>query len=504
MVVGQRKWKETLRWIREATKSTDKETVETRATRKAKLEGQPEEWFKYYFPHYCTAEPALFQKEATERILNNPEYYEVRMWSRELAKSSRTMMEILYMMLVGHVMGDKPGRRLKRYVLLISNSLDNAMRLLMPFRANLEANARLIQDYGPQAGLEKWTEKEFITMRRAAFRALGAGQSPRGTRNEEVRPDVLIFDDIDTDADCLNPVVITNKWKWVEEAAMGTRSVSAPTTVLFCGNRIAVDCCIERAVAFADHVSEMSIRDKEGKSTWPAKNSEDHIDRVLRQKSYSAIQKEYYNNPIIDGAVFGEMHYKPALPPEQYECLVCYTDPSYKEASDYKATVLVGYKEGEYHILRSYVEQTTTAQMLKWHYEIMKMVGDCRCQYYMEDVFIQDVIRKEMNESSKRSGMKLHILGDKRQKQNKQTRIEALLEPLHREERLYLNSKERDRPGMVRLKEQFMAFAPGSNAHDDGPDAVEGAIWLINQKLQLAKSGAFAVSKIADKRRNRI
>ena len=305
MVKGHRKWKEFLKWIREATQSdNDNETVETKNTRMALLEGDPEEWFKYYFPHYCTAEPASFHKEATARIVGNPEYYEVRMWSRELAKSSRTMMEILYLMLVGHALpGGGRERKPKRYVLLISNSLDNAMRLLMPFRANLEANARIIKDYGPQQGLEKWTEKEFVTLKRAAFRALGAGQSPRGTRNEEVRPDVLIFDDIDTDADCLNPMVIANKWRWVEEAAMGTRSVSVPTTILFCGNRIAVDCCVERAIAFADHVSEMSIRDKEGKSTWPAKNSEDHINRVLRQKSYSAIQKEYYNNPIVDGCL---------------------------------------------------------------------------------------------------------------------------------------------------------------------------------------------------------
>jgi phage terminase large subunit-like protein len=64
-------------------------------------------------------------------------------------------------------------------------------------------------------------------------------------------------------------------------------------------------------------------------------------------------------------------------------------------------------------------------------------------------------------------------------------RIESLLEPLHRNGELFLNEHERHNPNMQRLEEQFINFAPGSRAHDDGPDAVEGAIWVINDKLCL-------------------
>lgn len=70
---------------------------------------------------------------------------------------------------------------LKRNVILTSNSFDNAVRLLDPFRANLEANGRIIAYYGKQQSLGSWTEDEFITKQGVAFRALGAGQSPRGS-----------------------------------------------------------------------------------------------------------------------------------------------------------------------------------------------------------------------------------------------------------------------------------------------------------------------------------
>ena len=508
-------WKEHIQNILEQTAANVQESEADRKKRRSELEANAEAWFGYYFPQYAYAQPADFHTEATRRVLENPEHYEVRMWSRELAKSTRTMMEVLYLILVGHPLGRLPGlyigehgieekyeRQKKKYVLLVSNSLDNAVRLLMPYKANLEYNKRIIADYGPQESPGKWQAAEFTTISGAAFRALGAGQSPRGARNEDARPDMLLFDDVDTDADCLNPSIIAQKWRWIEEAAIGTRSISCPTTIIFCGNRIGVDCCIERARTFADHCETINIRDGTGRSVWPAKNTEADIDRVLRQKSYAAAQKEYFNNPITEGAVFGEMNYKPVKPIKEYDYLVCYTDPSYKDTNDYKATVLVGYRENEFHIIKCFLEQTTTAHMLDWHKQLLQLTHGTGCTYYMEEVFMQDVIRKELNESSRKSGIPLWIKGDKRKKQDKYTRIETVLEPLHRNGRLYLNEHERYNPHMLRLAQQFKAFAARSNAHDDGPDAVEGAVWKINEKILLNGGHGIIVSGAAQKRNN--
>jgi len=78
----------------------------------------------------------------------------------------------------------------------------------------------------------------------------------------------------------------------------------------------------------------------------------------------------------------------------------------------------------------------------------------------------------------------------------------VLLEPLNRNGHLYLNDHERHNPHMERLAEQFIALAPGSHAHDDGPDAVEGAIWIINQKTgKGVGNGIVAIAKpVNDKR----
>ena len=82
-----KKWEETRREIMNATTVDSSEPEAGKIKRKAKLEAEPEAWFKYYFPNYCTAEPAAFHKKATRRILQNNRWYEVRAWSREIGRA---------------------------------------------------------------------------------------------------------------------------------------------------------------------------------------------------------------------------------------------------------------------------------------------------------------------------------------------------------------------------------------------------------------------------------
>lgn len=486
-------WDEFRDNIRNSTPIDNSESTAQQKKRKAGLEADPEAWFKYNFPSFSYAEPAPFHRRATRRIVNNPEWYEVRAWSRELAKSTRTMMEVLYLCLTGK----------KKNVLLVSNSKDNAEELLTPYRIILESNNRLINDYGVQEKPGAWETGKFTTRTNISFRAIGAGQSPRGTKKNEVRPDVILIDDIDTDQDVRNPEMIKQRWAWVEQALIGTRSISNPMLIIFCGNIIGKYCCITEAIKKADHAEVINIRDKQGRSTWPQKNTDEMIDRVVSKISYISAQKEYYNNPIDEGSVFKEMAYKKLSALKEYKFLVCYTDPSFKDSkkNDFKATVLVGKWKDEFHIIKAFLEQTTTATMVEWHYHIMDMIGDrTAVYYYMEQVFIQDILMDEFNKIGKLKGRLVPIKGDDRKKPDKFTRIESLLEPLNRNGKLFLNEKEKDNPHMQRLEEQFKALSPGSRAHDDGPDAVEGAVWLINNKIRSMQPIKLGKRKMNSKR----
>ncbi len=413
------------------------ESASAKIARIKKLESDPELWFQYYFPNYATAEPTNFHKRATKRIVENKRWFENRRWSRELAKSTRTMMEILYLALV---------KKEIKNVLHISHSYENSEKLITPYRLNLELNQRIINDYGNQKGIGTWEKGNFITKNNVSFIALGAGQNPRGTKNENHRMDCIIIDDIDTDEECRNEKRVKEKFKWLQEAVIPTVSISGNYRIMMLGNLISKNSCVAMVEKIADFIDTVNIRDRNGKSTWPQKNTEADIDRMLSMLTYSSAQKEYFNNPITEGEVFKSMAYKAIKPLREYKLLVCYTDPSFKDGknNDFKATVLVGKWKDEFHIIKAFVEQTTIANMIDWHYNIDEYVsGEVPVYYYMESNFIQDSILREFYSQGALRGKIIPIKGDDRKKPDKFTRIEALLEPLNRNGKLWIMKPKR-------------------------------------------------------------
>ena len=455
-----------------------------RQKRIAHLEANPEEWFKYYFPKYCTAEPAPFHLAATKRLFAHRRWYEVRAWSRELAKSARSMFEVLCLALTGEI----------RNFLMVSNSYDNACRLMLPFMMQLEKNLRIINDYGEQVVAGHWEAGEFIAKCGCSFRALGAGQSPRGTRNEAARPDFILIDDIDTDEECRNPDRIKQKWDWIEQALIPTISVSGDARILFNGNVIAKDCCIARAGKAADKFDIINIRDKNGKSSW-SKNSEEDIDFILSKISTRAAQQEYFNNPLSEGDVFKELTWGKVPNANRFRHIIIYGDPapsnSKNKADSMKAVCAVAMLDGVFYILRCRLDHATNSEFVDWFYDINGSFDGTSAQLYnyvenntLQDPFYEQVFIPLFAAKGKEKGHYLNMVPDTRKKPDKFSRIEGNLEPLNRNCRLVFNEAERGNPHMERLAEQFLLVTPQLKAPADGPDCVEGGVFIAAQKAR--------------------
>jgi hypothetical protein len=483
-------WDELVASIRSSSDINMDDTPAEIEARKKRLEADDEAWFRYYFDRYYSCEPANFHKKATRRLMSHDRWYEVRAWSRELAKSARSMMEISKLALTGKI----------RNVLLISNSSDNAERLLLPFMANLEENRRIIQDYGAQKKPGAWETGEFTCQCGCSFRAIGAGQSPRGTRNKNFRPDFILIDDIDTDEECRNPERIKVKWKWLEEALIPTMSVSGKYRVLFNGNIIANDCCITRArdkaksLPTIGYFDQVNIRDKKGVSTWSHKNSEEDIDLFLSLVSMAAAQKEFYNNPVSEGEIFKEMTYGKVPPLSKFKFLVIYGDPAPGEnkskKSSTKSVCLLGKLAGKLYVIKCFLDRGLNAEFINWYMELLEYVAG-RAPVYcwmennkLQDPFFQQVFMPIVRKVRREKNISLYIRGDENKKTDKATRIEANLEPLNREGNLILNGAEKDNPHMKRLEEQFKLFTLRLDFPADGPDTVEGGNRKIDAKLR--------------------
>ena len=479
-------WEKFKEDIARATPVDKSMSAQDREKHRLYLERHPVEWIKFFFPNYAKYEFAGFQKRAIQRILAHDEWFEVLSWSRELAKSTVTMFIVMYATLTGR----------KKNVIMTSNSKDNAARLLAPYRANLEANGRILAYYGKQETPGSWTEDEFITKGGVAFRALGAGQSPRGSRNEAIRPDVLLVDDFDTDEDTKNPDIIQKRWDWWENALYPTRSISESTLIIFCGNIIAKDCCVDI----------VNIRDKNGHSTWPEKNSEEHIDRTLAKISTKAVQGEYFNNPVSVGEVFENITYGKVPPLSKFKFLVAYGDPAPgeskgKKGKSFKTVSLLGKLGGKLYVIKTFLAQALNAEFIGWYVKLLEFVNGKSTVYcYMEnnklqDPFFQQVFKPLVAKVRKEHKIALHIRGDEEKKTDKATRIEANLEPLNREGNLILNEAEKDNPHMKELEDQFKLFTLSLRYPADGPDAVEGGNRIIDELMRRAEPPVFKTRK---------
>lgn len=494
-------WEKYKEDIARATPVDRNMTAAEREKHREYLEKHPIEWIKFFFPNYAKYEFADFQKKAIRRIIAHDEWFEVLSWSRELAKSTVTMFIVMNLTLTGR----------KKNVILTSNSKDNAVRLLDPYRANLEANGRIMAYYGKQELPGSWTEDEFTTKGEVSFRALGAGQSPRGSRNEAIRPDVLLVDDFDTDEDTKNPDIIQKRWDWWENALYPTRSISEPTLVIFCGNIIAKDCCVVRAGEMADSWDIVNIRDKNGFSTWPEKNSEEDIDRTLSKISKKAAQGEYFNNPISVGEVFENIAYGKVPALSKFKFLVVYGDPAPgeskgKKGKSFKTVSLCGKLGGRLYVIKTFLAQALNAEFIDWYVRMLEFVGGKTNVYcYMEnnklqDPFFQQVFKPLVAKVRREQKIALFIRGDEEKKTDKATRIEANLEPLNREGNLILNEAERDNPHMKELEDQFKLFTLTMRYPADGPDAVEGANRIIDELIRRIEPPVFRSRKDVRKR----
>ena len=450
----------------------------------AYLEKHPIEWIRYFFPDYAKSEFAPFHLRAIQRCVKHDEWYEVLSWARSLAKSTVVMFIVLYLVLTGR----------KHNVMMTSATQDAAKRLLAPYRDELENNPRIKAYYGEQVGMGKWTEDEFVTNRDAAFRAIGYGNAPRGSRNKSYRPDVLLVDDFDTDEACRNPDRVEEMWKFWEKAVYGTRDPAVPVLVIFCGNIIAKDCCVVRAGKIANHWDIVNIRDKEGNSTWPQKNTEVMIDETLSKISASAQQTEYYNNPVSEGDVFKELVWGKVPPLSKFKFLVAYGDPAPGEnrskKSSTKAVWLVGELDGTYYVIKGFLDRCLNAEFINWYFLLDEYVNRKTTLYhYMEnnslqDPFFRQVFRPLLSDKCRETGRSLSILPDEEKKTDKATRIEANLEPVNREGKLVFNIAERENPHMQRLVDQFTLFTLQMKFPADGPDCIEGGKRIIDHKIQ--------------------
>ena len=394
-----REFEENCRKILERTPVPANESASAKHTRVEQAKRDYEYFFSYYFPMYATAPCGWFHVFIANLLLANKFIRLLLDWFRGCAKSVHADLGYpMWLMINGQM----------KCMLLVGENRDKACTLLSDIQGQLTSNQRFINDFGEQFSYGSWEGGTFKTKQGVSFFAIGIGQSPRGLRNAGMRPDYIVVDDVDSEELSNNPKRVRKLLDWVCDALMGCFDGPVQRFVVV-NNRPFVHSVIgylivEKMKGCVDvPLSQIKRGAKAAKAflyqtkgkwhrlmvnavddmvnfnpSWEGKYTPEYWRQMCEDKSHRSWMREYMNTPVVEGSIFKNdwIKWKPALPLNEYDYLIAYADPSWKNTanSDHKAVVFIGKKGGEYHLLKIFNRVASIDTMVRYLYDLYESV----------------------------------------------------------------------------------------------------------------------------------
>lgn len=480
-----------------------------------------------YFPHYFSRPSPKFHREldniwqsgvlkgrfpttqAEAKIISRlPGVRRVTAAPRGHAKSTNltfkgTMHAVLY--------------QYKHYPIIISDSSEQAEGQLDNIRVEFEENTAIREDFGDLVG-NVWRSNVLVTKTNIKIEAIGSGKKIRGRKHRNWRPDLIIPDDVENDENVRTPEQRTKLSNWFNKAV--SKAGDDYTDIIYIGTLLHYDSLLahtlknpayramkyQAVIAFSRAedlwqqweaiFTDLDNDDREAQAVayfdehreamldgaqvlWEEKLSYYDLMVMRVSEGESSFNSEMQNEPINpDDCIFmpdwfdfyneAEMNFR-----DQAFQFFGFVDPSLGKTkkSDFSAilTIAKHMANGYMYVLDADIERrhpdkiiTDVLEKERW---LRKTYGHGYKKLGAETNQFQWFLKEELAKASARAGLYLPI-EEVQQTSDKVMRIQTL-QPDIKNKYIKFNARHK------RLLEQLYHFPMG--AHDDGPDALEGA-----------------------------
>jgi len=427
-----------------------------------------------YLPHYFSDDCAPFHYELIDllRPRGSAVVPVVVAAPRGFAKTTLVSFGyVLHQVLFGQ----------RRFVVLGSDTADLATDLAGYLRLELAHNQRLVQDFGSRCQVSG-PVGDFIVGGRARVLARGSGQRLRGLKHGRHRPDLVILDDLENDKNVRNPRLVRDLLNWITQAVYPALDPGGSLFII--GTILARRSALATMILSPEEPWRRFTRrvyralDDQGRSLWPARHP---AAELLRQKALMgsrAFNKEKQNNPLDQAGLFQEewlRSYHPAEIEGKALAVAGFLDPSLAEgqSGDYKAVVSVGLDPAAqvFYVLDAFIRRCSLDQLVRAVLRRQERLG--YLVFGVEDNVFQRLLLTEFSRAAAEARVSLPLRGVTH-RLSKQLRL-AGLSPLVERGAVRFAPAEADQAELI---EQLLHF-PSPNVHDDGPDALEGAVSLL-------------------------
>lgn len=321
-------------------------------------------WAREFLPEYFSDEPSAFHVELMRDLADREKRLLVRVAPRGHAKSTCASLALPLWAIC---------ERQYRNILIISHEATLATQFVRDIRTELESSELIRDQYGDLAApppvegdakpqRRKWCESNFVAVTGAAVMAKGGGAALRGVRRGPHRPDLIICDDIECDAQVHSAERRKKLDYWMRRVLLP--ALAPGGRVIVVGSLLHFDSLlanlrdrtkfpgwdyrIYRAlealpINVAGGEQSMTNTQFEQVALWPARWSVERLLEEQQRIGTLAFQQEYQANPIdsVTRVFPAELlrRYSPdALPAAEHLATVIAVDPAVGlEAGDFFA-----------------------------------------------------------------------------------------------------------------------------------------------------------------------
>ena len=479
-------------WNVDPTKADERKEADAREvarnTRIERSKADAEFFCRYYLHHF-------FSNPITGQFTGLGD------WQKEVIEETRTSKRLAYAAPRGHGKTTFVSFALTLRDLLIQQSVftiyigptaTSAADRIQEIRTELENNERIREDFGDLLTGEgvadaradqklRQQSADLALANGARIVGRGCGQSLRGLKHRELRPDRIILDDVDRDDEVATKERIDKRIKWFRRVVLGLQGAKG-MCVFVVGNIIARTTLLTAILAMPSFSSRIyrAIKD-DGTPLMPALWTTEALEKVRDEVGTDAFETEYQNNPPSEGSrTFREEWLKKRW---TYELLATVSprkiasldlSKGKSERSDFQAMVAIQRDDqGNIYIRKADINRRTRRELVQRVFQFSQVMDlGSIVSFVVESNGFQEWFKQELQEESAKQGFDLPIV-EQIHTVSKYDRV-VKIAPMAEGGRIFFPPEEEEDADMKLLRRQMEEFPDGR--HDDGPDALAMAI----------------------------
>ncbi|MHB8772971.1 MAG: hypothetical protein ACYC7J_18405 [Syntrophales bacterium] len=458
---------------------------DTPAKKRERIErcNDPLEFMATYMPHYFRGESAPCHREWCE-IAGTPGLNLIGA-PRDHAKTTVVTfgLRVFYI-----------AKKLRKYIMLGSDTHDQAKRFTVKIKIELEENPRLRHDYGDViAKTRTWSDDMFVTKGGTMVEALGRLDKWRGKTHGPWRPDDIGLDDMESNISVKSPAVTKATVEFIQGEVLGCIEGDCSATMV--GNVFHAKSAISQLIAMEDEATGAklynsriydAVVDEENHVTlWPARWSWDKLMRRKTLVTARVFNKEYRNKSTEEDSPFPQettAYFERLEIVNRNLTFATGVDPSSTatSGSDFRSVCTWGLDRGEmvFFCMHAWIKRRSIGEFFAAAYEQNDLYPG---RVVVEENMLKDFLHEAIQNYAKQVGRYLPWEPIHHTTSKIDSRIIGTCEYLWEHKKMRFEKRHSDQKV---LEEQFV-YILNPTVHDDGPDASEMAI----SKLQRGGGG---------------